>query len=60
MEKARAAGKQITINELSDSERERWLEVGGKPIWDQWVKKMKSKGFGNAQEILDAAVALSK
>ena len=60
MEKAKAAGKQITINELSDSERERWLEVGGKPIWDQWVKKMKSKGFGNAQEILDTAVALSK
>jgi hypothetical protein len=60
MEKAKAAGKTITITELSDSERQRWLEVGGKPIWDQWVKKMKAKGFGNAQDILDTAVAFSK
>lgn len=60
MEKAKAAGKTIEVKELTDSERKRWLKVGGKPIWDQWVAKMKAKGHGNAQEILDTAVALSK
>jgi TRAP-type C4-dicarboxylate transport system substrate-binding protein len=60
MEKVKAAGKTIEVKELTDSERERWLDVGGKPIWDQWVAKMKAKGHDNAQEILDTAVALSK
>nr|MBL0713398.1 TRAP transporter substrate-binding protein DctP [Desulfobacterales bacterium] len=60
MAKAKSAGKTIEVTQLSDSERARWLDIGGKPIWDQWVKKMKAKGYGNAQEILDTAVTLSK
>ena len=60
MEKTKAAGKTIEVVDLSDSELQRWLDVGGKPIWDQWVQKMEAKGFANAQDILDSAVALSK
>jgi len=60
MERATAAGKKIEVVDLSASERERWLELGGKPIWDQWVKNMEAKGHANAREILDAAVALSQ
>ncbi len=60
MEKAKAAGKDIKVYSLPDAERKRWLDTAGKPIWNQWVKKMKDKGHANAQEILDTTVALSK
>ena len=60
MQKAKETGRSIEVIPLSSSERQRWLEVGGKPIWDQWVKKMKAKGFANAQDILDTAIELSK
>ena len=45
--------KGIEVYSLPDDERQRWLEKGGKPIWDQWVKKMESKGNADAQKILD-------
>ena len=60
MEKVKSAGKSIDMYSLPDEERKRWLEKAGKPIWDQWVKKMEGKGIANAQEILDTAVSLSK
>ena len=50
--------KGLEIYSLPDDERQRWLEKGGKPIWDQWVKKMEAKGFTDAQQILDDAVAM--
>ena len=53
-------GIEIDYYSLSDEERERWLEIGGKPIWAQWVKSMESKGFSNAQEILDTALEMLK
>jgi len=60
MAKIKSAGKSIDLYSLTDDERQRWLDKAGKPIWDQWVKKMVSKGHANAQEILDTAVSLSK
>ncbi len=60
MEKVKSEGKRIEVIELSDQERERWLDAAGKPIWEQWVRTMEAKGHANAREILDAAIALSK
>jgi TRAP-type C4-dicarboxylate transport system substrate-binding protein len=57
-EKAKEGGYKINSYHLSANERARWLEVGGKPIWDQWVKKMKNAGHPEAQEILDAALEM--
>ena len=45
---------------LSEEERDRWLEIGGKPIWAEWIKRMKSNGFSNASDILDTTIRLSK
>ena len=56
--KIKEEGRQFEIIKLSDHEK--WLEVGGKPIWDKWVKDMEAKGFKNAQKILDTAIALSQ
>lgn len=59
-EKLKADGKNIEVYSFSDDERQRWLEVAGKPIWNQWVNKMEKKGISNAQEILNTAVELSQ
>ena len=60
MEKVKSEGKSIDIYTFSDEERQRWIDIAGKPIWDQWVKKMEDAGHSNAQEILDTAISLSK
>ena len=45
---------------LPASEKARWLKIGGKPIWDQWVKKMEKQGHPEAKEILEAALKFCK
>ncbi len=60
MEKVKSEGKSIDIYSFSDEERQRWIDTAGKPIWDQWVNKMKEAGQSNAQEILDTAISLSQ
>lgn len=59
-EKAKEGGYEIKFYHLPAKERARWLEIGGKPIWDQWVKKMEKKGHPEAKEILDAALKMLK
>ena len=60
MKKVAELDKKPNMIELSPAERERWLEIGGKPIWDNWVAEMEAKGYSNAQKILDDAIAWSK
>ncbi|MBW1802240.1 MAG: TRAP transporter substrate-binding protein, partial [Deltaproteobacteria bacterium] len=58
--KAKAAGYKLVYYNLPESEREKWLEIGGKPIWEAWVKKMEKKGKKGARDILNAALKLAK
>ena len=60
LKKIESEGHAGNVYKLTDAERERWLEIGGKPIWAEWVKNMKAKGFANAQQILDTTIELSK
>lgn len=53
-------GVEINFYSLTPEERAKWLKIGGKPIWNQWVKSMKGKGHSEAQEILDAALMMLK
>jgi len=59
-EKIQAEGDAGIIFELSPEERRKWIEVGGKPVWAEWVKNMESKGHSNARKILDTTIELSK
>ncbi len=59
-EKIQAEGDAGNIYELSLEERQKWIEVGGKPVWAEWVKNMEGKGHSNAQKILDTTIDLSK
>jgi TRAP-type C4-dicarboxylate transport system substrate-binding protein len=56
IEKLKAEGHGDNIYQLSDEERQRWVDVGGKPVWDAWVKNMNAKGHKEAQVILDMAL----
>ena len=60
VDKVKAQGDGDHIYSLSDQERERWLEVGGKPIWEKWVKKMEKQGHKSARNILDFVLAGGK
>jgi TRAP-type C4-dicarboxylate transport system substrate-binding protein len=59
LEKIEASGKGDNIHRLSQEERDRWIEVGGKPVWSDWTRRMEEAGFANASRILDAAIQLS-
>ena len=60
LKKLQEVGQGDNVFELSDQERDRWLEAGGKPVWSQWVKKMEAKGHKNAQSILDGTLEILK
>jgi hypothetical protein len=34
--------------------------MAGRPLWDEWVKKMEGKGHKEARDVLNAALALLK
>lgn len=60
MEKIEASGNADHIYSLSPEERERWLEIGGKPVWSEWIQSMEALGYTNAQQIIDTAIQLSE
>ncbi len=58
--KLKQEGQGDNVFQLSDEEHRRWIEIGGKPVWAQWVKSMNAKGHKDAQAILDATLDLLK
>jgi TRAP-type C4-dicarboxylate transport system substrate-binding protein len=58
--KAKSAGYPINTYNLPKEERARWIAQSGKPLWQEWVKKMESEGRTDAQAILDAILAMNQ
>jgi TRAP-type C4-dicarboxylate transport system substrate-binding protein len=58
IEKAKKEGFEVNIYQLPEEEQARWLEVGGRPVWDNWLARMKKEGHPEAKEILDALLAM--
>ena len=54
------SGVEINFYSLPDVERDRWREVGGEPVWNQWVSSMKERGYPEAQDILMRALDMMK
>jgi len=50
--------KQIGLEEIviTPEQREQYIAVGGKPVWDEWVAEMSAKGLP-AQDLLDLILA---
>ncbi|MBE0596742.1 MAG: TRAP transporter substrate-binding protein [Desulfuromonadales bacterium] len=60
IQKAKEMGKEIKVYTLTAEERQRWLDIGGKPVWEKWVREMESKGHSGAREILQTALELGE
>lgn len=60
LEKIKASGNSDPLYQLSREENDRWLEIGGKPVWSEWVRRMESRGISNASDILDRTIRLSE
>jgi TRAP-type C4-dicarboxylate transport system substrate-binding protein len=58
LEKLKAKGQGDNIYKLTSQERQRWVDVGGKPVWSKWVKSMNAKGHKDAQAILDTTLSI--
>jgi len=54
------ADPELEIQEyiLPQDELDRWVEIAGQPIWDDWVADMEDAGFDEAQELLDRVLEL--
>ena len=57
LEKMQKAG--VKVSDISDEELKRWANVIGKPIWDEWVAEMESKGLPG-QAVLDETLRLAE
>jgi TRAP-type C4-dicarboxylate transport system substrate-binding protein len=53
-------GVEMIEYTLPADELTRWSEIAGKPLWDDWVKKMSEAGHPEAQEILNTTLNLIK
>lgn len=51
-------GYEMNFYTLPKSEKERWLEKAGKPIWNDWLDKMKREGHPEAKQILDELLSM--
>lgn len=54
------AGVEINFYSLPGVERDRWLEVSGKPIWNKWLSWMVGNGYQEAQSILNTTLDMLK
>ncbi len=50
---AEEKGYELNIYNLPEKERQRWIDAGVKPVWEDWVKKMEAKGHTDARKVLD-------
>ncbi len=55
LQELRDKGIEVNTIELAPEERQRWIERGALPIWEEWVKTAEGKGFKDARAILEYA-----
>lgn len=60
MKKLEESGKAGNVYALSAEERQKWIDVGAKPVWDKWVASMEKQGVTNAKKILETTLELGK
>jgi len=58
-ETLRKEGYSMNEYTLPQNELNRWIEAGGKPIWDSYIKQLEAKGLPG-QKVLDETLRLLK
>jgi TRAP-type C4-dicarboxylate transport system substrate-binding protein len=51
IERAKAGNFELNTYVLPPDEVARWSKVAGAPLWEEWIKKMESKGLKDARDI---------
>jgi TRAP-type C4-dicarboxylate transport system substrate-binding protein len=59
-ETVKKGGHTLVKYTVPPEEVERWTKVAGMPIWKEWVKRMESKGYPEAQQILNTTLEMLK
>jgi TRAP-type C4-dicarboxylate transport system substrate-binding protein len=59
-ETVKKGGYTMVKYTVPPEEVERWTKVAGMPIWKEWIKKMESKGYPEAQQILNTTLEMLK
>lgn len=59
-DKVEKAGYPMIKYTPPKEEVDRWIKIAGKPLWNEWVKKMEKRGHTSAQKIQDEAIRLAK
>ena len=57
-DKVKEANRPMISYTPPKEEKDRWVEKAGKPIWEEWIKKMESKGYKNARAIQEEAIRM--
>jgi hypothetical protein len=60
MERVKAGNYELNRYPVPADELDRWRKVAGEPIWNDWVKRMETKGHPEAREILNTALEYLK
>ncbi len=60
LERAKAGNYEINRYDVPAAEVARWSKIAGEPIWNEWVKKLESKGQKDGRAILDSALEILK
>jgi len=59
-EEVKKLGLPMEEYTVPEEELDKWSEIAGQPLWDEWVKARTAEGFTEAQEILDTTIELIK
>ena len=59
-QKIKQEGRTLIKYTLPPAEEEKWTKISAEPIWKAWVKNLETKGFPEAQQILDTTIDLLK
>ncbi len=60
VEIAKKGGYTMIQYSLPPEEVEKWTRISAEPIWKAWVKKMETKGYPEAQQILNTTIDFLK
>jgi TRAP-type C4-dicarboxylate transport system substrate-binding protein len=54
------AGYEPVYYTVPPDELSKWTDVAAKPIWNDWMSKLKAKGFTSSQQVFDRIPVLVK
>jgi TRAP-type C4-dicarboxylate transport system substrate-binding protein len=60
IERVKAGNYELNRYDATPADLAKWSDVAGKPLWEEWVKKMEGKGHKEARDVLNATLAQLK